>query len=694
MLKINTKKILAYFNSVNPKYSIWVNEDNFITQACIAYAVSQCENKKILIIGDCIATSIDYQIVLSQFSKIFPKLNVLLLCPDTVIDEKITEINTANVIVCASACLEQFLLFLSMKTTDSPVKFDHILMDDAAEIFNESSKLFLETIKHLNDFSIKSHNMTFLVNKEAVAVIDDIAHCLSVDVATFENLSDYRLRDHSKVTLTSQNLTLSEPEHELKSKPTSKPKSKPKQEKLIASSEMKTIASPDLPDVEITIKPTTKSAKLKTQIISFEPELQTDLTISDVQPKAKLSKKKVIETVQENLCIPSAEVTAPATLVLSQETGVQPKNNFPKDTIPYALMVERPLKRSLLIQLIMQRDWQKVVIVTRTKHSAHRLEEKLFHSKLRARIIHGTLAPSAVEKNIEKFKNNEIRAIIVTDNALGLVEYPQLDAVVFFELPDLVETFFERMTLFKDFTHDAEKISLFCNDEAPWLDNLNQVSQQKICVKPCQDLIALIGQNARKEYQNKTEKNKAHPPREAARGVLNKRMPLRGALDSPAVRTDVQVNPDQNSDDISGVEANAAVVKSTHKNPRVSRTDNPRQKNAANKVQTGRTRNLPRPKFNRERSDDSNNGNYEGNNEQQGIVNQNRLPFELDSFEANIARENKRRNRNMYSGNSQNYSDSFDKALFEQKPKDSGGNTVKVSQRKRRTIDPDNIGNQ
>ena len=46
MLKTNTKKILAYFNSGKPQHGFWVNEDNFITQTCIAYAVSQCEHKK------------------------------------------------------------------------------------------------------------------------------------------------------------------------------------------------------------------------------------------------------------------------------------------------------------------------------------------------------------------------------------------------------------------------------------------------------------------------------------------------------------------------------------------------------------------------------------------------------------------------------------------------------------------------
>lgn len=331
-----------------------------------------------------------------------------------------------------------------------------------------------------------------------------------------------------------------------------------------------------------------------------------------------------------------------------------------QDTTPYGLMVDRPLKRNLLIQLITTRAWQKVVVVTRTKHAAHRLEEKLFHNKLRARIIHGTLAPIAVEKNLEKFNSAEIRILIVTDNALSLIKYPQLDAVIFFELPDLATAFFERIQYFSTFLENGETISLFCSDEQDWLSNLEVNIGQPFPIKPCQELIDMISKNTHKEYVHPSRnEHVVKDPKDLKNTKREPRDPRR-----PFIKRDTSIN------------SNTQQKNSRY--PQRTEQDRP--------VRPVNTRPKARPNPNSE--------NYNSNSEQQGIVNENRLPFATNSFEANIARENKRRNRSGFQNKNSGYQDPFSQGLFEQKPQDANSSGVKISQRKRRKIDPDDIGNQ
>ncbi len=161
------------------------------------------------------------------------------------------------------------------------------------------------------------------------------------------------------------------------------------------------------------------------------------------------------------------------------EISVTPRNTTVEAVSQSVYEVDRDKKRELLAELLIDQDWQQVLVFTRTKHGANRLAEYLSKRDIPAMAIHGNKSQTARTRALESFKNGSIRVLVATDIAARGIDIAQLPYVVNFELPNVAEDYVHRIGRTGRAGESGEAISLVCIDEHKLLAGIERLTKQK-----------------------------------------------------------------------------------------------------------------------------------------------------------------------------------------------------------------------
>ncbi|MBS4021867.1 MAG: DEAD/DEAH box helicase [Dethiobacter sp.] len=107
--------------------------------------------------------------------------------------------------------------------------------------------------------------------------------------------------------------------------------------------------------------------------------------------------------------------------------------------------VERKDKKSLLIQLLNNRNLDSVLIFTRTKHGADKVARDLVKERISAQAIHGDKSQVARQLALSNFKAKRTRVLVATDIAARGIDVQELSHVINFDIPNIPETYVHRI---------------------------------------------------------------------------------------------------------------------------------------------------------------------------------------------------------------------------------------------------------
>lgn len=142
--------------------------------------------------------------------------------------------------------------------------------------------------------------------------------------------------------------------------------------------------------------------------------------------------------------------------------------------------VDKHRKRELLVQLIKTKNWEQVLVFTRTKHGANKLSKQLEAAGITSAAIHGNKSQGARTKALASFKAREIRTLVATDIAARGLDIDQLPHVVNFELPNVPEDYVHRIGRTGRAGREGEAVSLVCVDEFDLLANIEKLIKTEI----------------------------------------------------------------------------------------------------------------------------------------------------------------------------------------------------------------------
>lgn len=103
------------------------------------------------------------------------------------------------------------------------------------------------------------------------------------------------------------------------------------------------------------------------------------------------------------------------------------------------------MKVDKLHELLIQKEFEKVLVFGRTKHGVQRLSDELVKRGFKADAIHGDKRQSQRIRTLEKFKRNEIQILIATDVASRGLDIPNVSHVINYDLPDSHDAYIHRI---------------------------------------------------------------------------------------------------------------------------------------------------------------------------------------------------------------------------------------------------------
>ena len=148
------------------------------------------------------------------------------------------------------------------------------------------------------------------------------------------------------------------------------------------------------------------------------------------------------------------------------------------EQIVYTVDLDR--KRELTSYLIGSRNWQQVLIFTRTKQGADALAKEMCKDGIKTQSIHGDKSQGAREKALAEFKEGKTRALVATDVAARGIDIHDLTIVINYELPYVAEDYIHRIGRTGRAGKNGSAISLMAPSEEWLLKAIEEVTDMRL----------------------------------------------------------------------------------------------------------------------------------------------------------------------------------------------------------------------
>lgn len=157
-----------------------------------------------------------------------------------------------------------------------------------------------------------------------------------------------------------------------------------------------------------------------------------------------LPKKR--QTMFFSATMPS-EIEKLASTILQSPVKIEITPEFsPIDIIKQEVyFVDKQNKTDLLTYLLKGKDYDSVLIFSRTKHGADKIVKDLFKRGFAAAAIHGNKSQRNRQAALSDFKERKVRILVATDIAARGLDIEELSHVINYNLPEVSETYIHRI---------------------------------------------------------------------------------------------------------------------------------------------------------------------------------------------------------------------------------------------------------
>lgn len=131
---------------------------------------------------------------------------------------------------------------------------------------------------------------------------------------------------------------------------------------------------------------------------------------------------------------------------MRQPLTIQIGHEAPVDTVSHALYpVKQHLKTDLLMEILQRPDANSVLIFTRTKHRAKRLDRHLKQVGYSAASLQGNLSQTKRQAAMDGFKNGTFQILVATDIAARGIDVSDISHVINYDIPDTPDAYTHRI---------------------------------------------------------------------------------------------------------------------------------------------------------------------------------------------------------------------------------------------------------
>ena len=132
-------------------------------------------------------------------------------------------------------------------------------------------------------------------------------------------------------------------------------------------------------------------------------------------------------------------------LVNPAKVEVTPVSSTANTINQVVYFVDKDNKRHLLIDILKNKDIERALVFTRTKHGADRVAKDLTRVGIHTQAIHGNKSQNARQAALTNFKAKITRVLVATDIAARGIDIDELSHVINYELPNVPESYVHRI---------------------------------------------------------------------------------------------------------------------------------------------------------------------------------------------------------------------------------------------------------
>lgn len=170
-------------------------------------------------------------------------------------------------------------------------------------------------------------------------------------------------------------------------------------------------------------------------------------------------------------------VNDPAQVTISPQAPTVEKIN------QKVMFVPKSQKDALLMHILDEHpEWNKVIVFTKMRHGADRINKKLMRAGVSAAAIHSDKTQGQRTRALEGFKRGDTRVLVATDIASRGIDVPDVDCVVNMELPLETQSYVHRIGRTARAGGSGVAISFVTSEERSQLKAVEQYIKKSIRV--------------------------------------------------------------------------------------------------------------------------------------------------------------------------------------------------------------------
>ncbi len=172
-----------------------------------------------------------------------------------------------------------------------------------------------------------------------------------------------------------------------------------------------------------------------------------------------------------------------STLVTNPEhVAVDPVSSTVDVVTQHVYFTDKDKKRNLLVHLLDDAEFQRVVVFTRTKHGSDRVARHLEMAGKSVAAIHGNKAQNHRTRALAGFRGGQIQVLVATDIAARGIDVDDITHVINFELPNVPETYVHRIGRTGRAGKGGAAISLCDSEERAFLRDIERLMNKRVAV--------------------------------------------------------------------------------------------------------------------------------------------------------------------------------------------------------------------
>ena len=159
------------------------------------------------------------------------------------------------------------------------------------------------------------------------------------------------------------------------------------------------------------------------------------------------------------------------------EVDVQPVQESSPKIAQYKLLTTGRDKLADLAQIIISKDYKRVMVFCNTKYNTGMLANQLARLHFNVDCLHGDLSQAERNRIMQRFKAGEINVLVATDVAARGIEVSDVDAVINYDVPEENEHYTHRIGRTGRAKREGASYLFYTKDEQKRVDTLLRLTR-------------------------------------------------------------------------------------------------------------------------------------------------------------------------------------------------------------------------